>query len=85
LESRYEKANVQDVVNGQSHLPKEQQDGLHTLLKNQTKNFSGKLGSYPLKKMDLELIPNAKPIHAKPYPVPRIHLEVFRKELECLT
>jgi hypothetical protein len=34
------------------------------------KLFSGKLGSYPFKRMDLELLPNAKPIPIKPYPVP---------------
>jgi hypothetical protein len=34
--------------------------------------------------MDLELLPDAKPIHAKPYPVPRIHLDMFRKELAHL-
>jgi hypothetical protein len=77
LESKYEKANVQDVANHQTHLTKEQCDGLHTLFKKQTKLFSGKFGSYSFKKIDLELLPNAKPIHAKPYPVPRIHLEVF--------
>jgi hypothetical protein len=34
--------------------------------------------------MDLELLPNAKPIPIKPYPVPWIHLKVYWKELECL-
>jgi hypothetical protein len=34
--------------------------------------------------MDLELLPGAKPIHAKPYPVPHTQRDIFEKELERL-
>jgi hypothetical protein len=43
--------------------------------------FSGKLENYPHKKMDLELFPGAIPVHQKPYPIPRLHLDVFKKGL----
>jgi hypothetical protein len=65
LESKYEKANIQDVANQQVHLTKTQQKELHTLFAKSTKLFSGKLGNYPFKKMDLELLPDAHPIHSK--------------------
>jgi hypothetical protein len=32
----------------------------------------------------LELDPNAKPVHARPYPVPHIHLSTFKNKLDHL-
>jgi hypothetical protein len=84
LESKYEKADIQDIVNHQVHLNRKQRKDLHTLLKKSSNLFSGDLDSYPIKKMHLDLLPNAKPIHAKPYPIPQIHFRVFKNELECL-
>ena len=36
---------------------------------------------YPHRKFHIDLIPGAKAKHARPYPVPVIHLEAFKKEL----
>ena len=46
--------------------------------------FSGKLGVYPHKEFTLQLKPDAKPFHSKPYAIPRLHLETFKKELDRL-
>ncbi len=32
----------------------------------------------------MDIDPNAKPVHSRPYPVPRIHLKTFKKELDHL-
>jgi hypothetical protein len=56
----------------------------HQVFSKQTKLFSGKLGKYPHKKIDLELLPGAKLVHGRPYPIPHNHLEVFRNELDHL-
>ena len=42
------------------------------------------LVTWKTKPVDIELHPGAKPYRAKPYPVPRAHESVFRKEVELL-
>ncbi len=46
--------------------------------------FNGTLGVYPHKKVHIDIDPNAKPVHSRPYPVPRIHLKTFKKEVDHL-
>jgi hypothetical protein len=43
--------------------------------------FDRTLGVYPHTKVHIDIDPNAKPVHSWPYPVPRIHLKTFKKEL----
>jgi hypothetical protein len=42
--------------------------------------FDGTLGVYPYKKVHIDIDPNAKPVHSRPYPVPQIHLKTFKME-----
>jgi hypothetical protein len=46
--------------------------------------FDGTLGVYPHKMVNIDIDPNAKPVHSRPYPVPQIHLKTFKKELDHL-
>jgi hypothetical protein len=46
--------------------------------------FDGILGVYPHKKVHIDIDPNVKPVHSRPYPVPQIHLKTFKKELNHL-
>jgi hypothetical protein len=43
--------------------------------------FNGTLGFYPHKMVHINIDPNAKPVHSRPYPVPQIHLRTFKTEL----
>jgi hypothetical protein len=75
--SKYEKVDVKDVIDKQSHLTEAQRKDLLQVFAEQAKLFSGMLGKYPFKKMEFELLPDAKTIHGRPYPIPCNHLEVF--------
>jgi hypothetical protein len=47
--------------------------------------FDGKLlRTYTNAKMDIELQPHAVPVYRRPYSVPRVHMELFRKKLNRL-
>jgi len=81
LDAKYEQVLVQDVVSQLTHLNDQQKNDIGLVLNEFTKLFDGTLGVYPHRKFHIELEPGAKPKHARPYPVPVIHLEAFKKEL----
>jgi hypothetical protein len=81
LDAKYEKVQIDDVVNQLKHLNVQQQAGIKQVLSEFTKLFDGTLGVYPHRKFHVDLEPNAKPKHCRPYPLSVIHLETFKKEL----
>ena len=81
LDAKYEKVLVDDVIKQLTHLDDQQKADLKLVLNDFTKLFDGTLGVYPHRKFHIELEPGAKPKHARPYPVPVIHLAAFKKEL----
>jgi len=81
LDAKYEKIATDDVVNQLEYLSPHQKEELKTVIKNFEKLFNGTLGVYPYRKFHISLIPGAVAKHARPYPVPVIHLEAFKKEL----
>ena len=44
--------------------------------------FDGKLGTWKTTPVDLELKDDTKPVCSRPYPVPRVHTTMFKKEVE---
>ena len=54
------------------------------MLQDNSKMSDGTLGLYPHHKVHIELVPDAKPVHAQPYPVPRVHMSTFKQELDHL-
>jgi hypothetical protein len=73
LDAKYEKTDVAEVVKGLTHLNAHQKADLLWLLQENNKMFDGTLGVYPHKKVHIDIDPNAKPVHFRPYPVPQIH------------
>ncbi len=84
LDAKYEKTDVVEVVKGLTHLKTHQKADLLQVLQENNKIFNGILGVYLHKKVHIDIDPNAKPVHSRPYPVPQIHLKTFKKELDHL-
>ena len=85
LDANYEKANLPEVVASNcDHLTKDHQAELLKLLQNFEELFDGTLGDWKTEPVHLELKPDAKPYHGKAFPVPFIHKETLRKEVERL-
>jgi hypothetical protein len=70
LDAKYEKTDVAEVVKGLTHLNAHQKADLLGVLQENDKMFDGTLGVYPHKKVHIDIDPNAKPVHSRPYPVP---------------
>ena len=81
MDAKYEQANIDDVAFGQTQLSLDQRRDLHAILSKHTKLFDGSLGVYPHKKVHIDLKPNAVPVHHRAYPVPHLHRDTFKKEL----
>jgi hypothetical protein len=84
LDAKYDKTDAAEVVKGLTHLNAYQKADLLQVLQKNNKMFNGTLGVYPHKKVHIDIDPNAKPVHSRPYPVPLIHLKTFKKEPDHL-
>ena len=83
--THYEKTNLKNVTADTEHLNDEQQTKLLALLCKYEFLFDGTLGTWPTDSVDIKLKDDAKQHHAHPYPVPKVHEEVFKKEVARLS
>jgi hypothetical protein len=84
LDAKYEWTDVAEVVDKLIHLNVHQEKELLQVLQDNNNMFDGTLGLYPHHKVHIELVPDAKPVHARPYLVPRVHMSTFKQELDHL-
>ncbi len=84
LEAKYEKTDVAEVVKGLTHLNVHQKADLLWVLQENKRMFDGTLGVYSHKKVYIDIDPNVKPLHSRPYPVPQICLKTFKMEPDHL-
>ena len=77
--------DIDEYINLQTHLEPLQKEQLIKTLKNFPAIFQGGLGTLNIKPVHLELIPNAKPYHSRPFPIPQALEAVTKKEIERLT
>ena len=75
LDTKYKKANLEELVPTLNYLNKNKQNKLYKLLKKYEAMFNGTLGNYTGSKYKIELRENVTPYHARPFPIPKIHEE----------
>ena len=85
MHAKYDRTSPDEVVRKCTHLQVPEQNKLLNILNKFSRLFSGKLGRYVHKKFSIHLKdPTTTPIFCTPYPVPMVHQEVFKKELQHL-
>ena len=84
LDTKYEKLDLDGLMSKQDHLNTNQKEYLKGLFLKYSKVFDGTLGLYPHKKIHIDVKPDAKPKHMRPYAVPKIHMDTFKKKLDHL-
>ena len=84
LDAKYEPADLEQVCRAHDHLQQEQQRKLLDLLNRYSELFDGTLGTWKGSTVDLELKPDATPYHARPFPIPKCHLETLKMEVQRL-
>ena len=84
LDAKYEKANLEEICEKAKHLSSDEQRALHSVLKKHEALFDGTLGRWTNEEYDIELKPDAKPYHARAYPIPKTYEATLRHEVERL-
>ncbi len=84
LDAKYEKADLEEVVQEATYLSQEEQQKLLRLLQRYETLFDGTLGNWEKEKYDIELKPDAEPYHARAFPIPKVHLDTLKVEVARL-
>ena len=84
LEAKYEAANLREICNKSLHLDTAKQEQLFRLLNSYEVLFNGQLGHWLGDEYDIDLKEDAKPYHAKAFPITYVHLETLKAEVERL-
>ena len=69
MDRKYQAVSPEEVVQQLDHLTSHQKNQLQSVFEKYKKVFDGTLGKHPTAKIDIQLVPNAKPIYQQPYPV----------------
>ncbi len=72
LDAKYEPADLNKIARDCDYLTDNKQTQLLSLLHKYQHLFDGSLGTWNGKPYNIELEPNAKPYHSRPFPVPKI-------------
>jgi hypothetical protein len=84
LDAKYCPADLRTITDKCNQLNKEEQQKLLALLSKFEHLFNGTVGTWNTEPVDIELLPDVKPYHARPYPVPHSQTVKLKEEVERL-
>jgi hypothetical protein len=84
LDAKYEAANLQEIANSCTHLSDDEQQSLHMLLNKYNSLFDGSLGTWTGEPYNIELKQDATPYHARAFPIPKVHEQTLKMEVNRL-
>ena len=84
LDANYETPDLEEEVAKMTYLNPEQRMLLLALLKKHEPLFDGQLGDWKGEPVEIPLKEDAKPYHARAFPIPHIHESTFKKDLDRL-
>jgi len=84
LDAKYEAADLDQVADSAEHLSPEEKEGLRDLLYKHERLFDGTLGQWKGEALEIELLKDAKPYHARAFPIPKVHTDSLKLEVDRL-
>src|SRR5210317_938149 len=84
LDAKYSPANIKEEVDKCTKINSSEKEELLSLLNKYQDLFDGSLGEWQTQPIKIELKPEAKPYHARPYPVPQSQEQKLKEEVERL-
>ncbi len=84
LDAKYEKADLEEIVDAMDYLTPEERTSLQHLMNRYETLFDGSLGTWDKTQYKIDLKKGAEPYHARAFPIPRIHLNSLKTEVERL-
>ena len=84
LDAKYEKADLNKEVDKCAHLDAGQKQDLLALLKKYEHLFDGTLGKWNSTPYNIQLKEGAIPFHTRPFPIPKVHEQTLKQEVERL-
>ncbi len=85
LDAKYAKADLPVIVNDNCKLlTSSERESLLSLLLKFKELFDGTLGEWNLPPVSIQLKEGVKPLHGRPYPIPKVHRATLMKEIDRL-
>ena len=84
LDAKYQAADISQIAANSSHLSHDEQTSLFKSLQKYKNLFDGTLGTWNDEEYQIELKPDAKPYHARAYPIPKMHKVTLKLEVQRL-
>ena len=82
LDAKYEKADLEKIVDESTHLPNTEREKLLAVLQKYEVLFDGTLGQWTGTEYKIDLRDDATPYHGRPYEITKAYEQTFKLEVE---